>query len=114
MAHSSGSTRYCKAELLKDGILGTLRIPQKSAAHSPQMTFAFFLTNEQLIFVEDTGNLRQWMEKQKDSIHQVFSPDQLLQVMELLAENDTLYLLHLEKELGDQEDSLLKDISSDH
>ena len=64
--------------------------------------------------MEDTGNLRQWMEKQKDSIHQVFSPDQLLQVMELLAENDTLYLLHLEKELGDQEVSLLKDISSDH
>lgn len=36
LVHSIGSIRYCKAEVFKDCLIGTMRIPQKSEERSPQ------------------------------------------------------------------------------
>ena len=65
---SLGSIRYCKAEVYKNCILGTLRIPQKSEQRQPQIAFGFYLTEQTLYLIEDTGNLKQWVEKQMDKL----------------------------------------------
>lgn len=108
------SIRYCKAEIFADCILGTIRVPQKSEHRQAQMTFGFYMTEEELIFIEDTGDLKQWMEKQTDKIQEVQSPDLLLlQTMEQMIEKDILYLSHLEKEMENMEDMLIHGIPKD-
>ena len=41
MLHSLGSIRYCKAEMYKDCILGTIRLPQKNEQRKAQLSFGF-------------------------------------------------------------------------
>ena len=41
MLHSLGSIRYCKAELYKDCIIGTIRLPQKNEQKKAQLSFGF-------------------------------------------------------------------------
>lgn len=112
--HSLGSIRYCKAEVFRECILGTLRIPQKSEERQPQITLGFYMTDTSLVFVEDTGDFKRWIEKQIDRIQNVQSPDQLLlQLMEQMVENDILYLSHFEKQMENMEDMLLHGIPKD-
>lgn len=105
--HSLSSIRYCKADLSKDCIVGTFRIPQKSEQRSPFLTFVFYITENALLFIEDSGNLQILIEKRLDMLHDLHSTDQLLlQFMEQLIEDDVLYLSHLENELEKMEDTL--------
>lgn len=101
------SIRYCKADLFKDYIVGTFRIPQKNENHSAFFTFAFYMTENTLIFIEDTGDLQILIEKRLNMLHDLHTSDQLLlQLMEQLIEDDVLYLSHLENELEKMEDTL--------
>ena len=47
LLHSLGSIRYCKAEVYRNCILGTLCIPQKSKQRGPQISCGFYLTEEE-------------------------------------------------------------------
>ncbi|WP_405320841.1 CorA family divalent cation transporter [Frisingicoccus sp.] len=114
LLHSMGSIRYCKAEVYSDCVLGMFRIPQKNEQRRPSMTFEFYMTEDQIVFIEDTGDAKRWLEKQVNKIQNVQSPDHfLLQLMEQIIENDVLYLLHFEKEMEKMEDDLLKGVSKD-
>ena len=55
MLRSLGSVRYCKAEPYRDHIWGTLRIPNKNEARLPQVCLLFYMTAQELIFIEDSG-----------------------------------------------------------
>ena len=99
LLHCLGSIRYCKAEVFKNCIIGTLRLPQKSEQRSSQFAFGFYLTEQSLLFVEDVGNLKLWVEKRIGMLSELSSPTQLLlQFMEQLIEDDVLYLSHIESE----------------
>ena len=114
LLHSLGSIRYCKAEIFKDCIFGTMRVPLKSAERKPQMVFGFYMTEDRFLFIEDTGELKRWLEKHREQMEKTKSPDQiLLQVLGQLVENDLMYLLHLEKELEQMEDTLVDQATKD-
>ncbi|MDD7220272.1 MAG: CorA family divalent cation transporter [Clostridia bacterium] len=114
LLHSLGSIRYCKAEVFKNCIVGTLRIPQKNEKRIPLMTCGFYLTEKEILFIEDTGNLKQWLEKHLDKFQDIQTSDQiLLQILEQMIGDDILYLSHLEKELEKMEDTLLHSIPQD-
>lgn len=108
LMHSLRSIRYCKAEVFRNCILGTLRIPQKNEKRMPLISFGFYLTENVLYLIEETGDLKRWVEKHTDRFQNLKSPDLiLLQLMEQMIEKDTLYLSHLEKEMEEMEDTLL-------
>lgn len=108
LLHSLGSVRYCKAEIFRECIIGTLRIPQKKEERIPQLTFGFYMTGETLCLIEESSEMKHWLEKQKDRFENESNPDQiLLKIMELLVENDILYLFHFEKEMEQMEEELL-------
>lgn len=114
LLHSLGSIRYCKVEMFQDIILGTLRIPQKSEHRQPLLAFGFYMTETELLFIEDTGDLMRWVEKQAEHLTDLDFPDQLLlQIMELMIENDTLYFSHFEKEFEKMEEILSQGIPKD-
>ena len=107
LLHCLGSIRYCKAEVFKNCIIGTLRLPQKSEQRSPKLSFGFYLTGQSLLFVEDAGDLRLWIEKQMSTLQELYNPAQLLlQFMERMIEDDVLYLSHVETEIEKMEENI--------
>ena len=65
MLRSLGAIRYCKAEMFKHCILGTIRIPQKNEQKKALFSFGFYLTENKVIFVEDgvkTGGISEYLE----------------------------------------------------
>ena len=114
LLHSLGSIRYCKAEVFKNCIIGNLRLPQKSEQRSPQLSLGFYLTGQSLIFVEDVGDLKLWVDKRISIFQELNSPAQLfLQFMEQMIEDDVLYLSHLESETEKMEESISDGRSAD-
>ena len=115
MLHSLGSIRYCKAELFKDCILGTIRLPQKNEQKKAQLSFGFYLTGRKVFFVEDEGKLKAWIEKQTGMFQEVDTPKQLLlRIMEHMIEEDTLYLSHMESELDKLEEEISGELGRNH
>ena len=107
MLHSLGSIRYCKAELYKDCIIGTIRLPQKNEQKKAQLSFGFYLTGRKVFFIEDEGKLKAWIENQTEMIQEADTPKQLLlRIMEHMIEDDTLYLSHMESELDKLEEEI--------
>lgn len=114
LLHSLGSIRYCKAEVFRECILGTLRIPVKGGARQPRLSFGFYMTDETLYLIDDTGELKAWMEKQADRLEAQKTPDQLfLQMLERLIEDDLLYLSRLESRMEEMEEALEGGIPKD-
>lgn len=114
LLHCLGSIRYCKAELFKNCIIGTLRLPPKSEQRSPKLSFGFYLTGQSLLFVEDAGDLRLWVEKQMSTLQELYNPAQLLlQFMERMIEDDVLYLSHIESETEKMEENIGSGSSAD-
>ena len=110
LLHSLGSIRYCKGELYKDCALGMIRVPQKSAQRTPEFTFAFLLTAESLVLIEETGNIKACLDKQGDGA----KPGEILfQLLEDFIADDIFYLAHLEKELEDLADALTQGMPKD-
>ena len=115
MLHSLGSIRYCKAELFKDCILGTIRLPQKNEQKKAQLSFGFYLTGRKVFFVEDEGKLKAWIEKQTEMFRDVDTPKQLLlRIMEHMIEEDTLYFSHMESELDKLEEEIIRGAGSNN
>ena len=107
MLHSLGSIRYCKAELYKDCIIGTIRLPQKNEQKKAQLSFGFYLTGRKVFFIEDEGKLKAWIENQTEMIQEADTPKQLLlRIMEHMIEDDTLYFSHMESELDKLEEEI--------
>ena len=107
MLHSLGSIRYCKAELFKDCVLGTIRIPQKNEHKKAQLSFGFYLTGRKVFFIEDEGKLKEWIEKQTEMLQEVDTPKQLLlRIMEHMIEEDTLFFSQMESELDRLEEEI--------
>ena len=115
MLHSLGSIRYCKAELFKDCILGTIRLPQKNEQKKAQLSFGFYLTGGKVLFVEDEGKLKAWIENQTEMFRDVDTPKQLLlRIMEHMIEEDTLYFSHMESELDKLEEEIIRGAGSNN
>ena len=115
MLHSLGSIRYCKAELFKDCILGTIRLPQKNEQKKAQLSFGFYLTGGKVLFVEDEGKLKAWIENQTEMFRDVDTPKQLLlRIMEHMIEEDTLYFSHMESELDKLEEEISRGAGSNN
>ena len=107
MLHSLGSIRYCKAELYRGGIIGTMRIPRKEAQRAPELCFGFCLTGSALYIIEDSGEYKTLMSRLVKHSAGIARPSQLLlRLLELLTENDVLYMMHIEAELERMEAEL--------
>lgn len=107
LQRSMGSIRYCKAEVYKEYILGTIRLPKKNEHRHALLTFGFCLTGDSVLFVEGEGQLKPWLEKQKDSLQEADLPDLvLLRILEYMIEEDMLYLSHFASQVDQMEESI--------
>lgn len=87
---------------------------KKNEKRTSQISCGFYMTDKELFLIECNGDLKHWIEKKEEQFQQLKSPDQfLLKMMEVMIENDLLYLLHLEKEIEKMEDQLIKNVPDD-
>ena len=83
-----------KAEVFRDCILGTLRVPEKNEIRTPHVVFGFYLTDKELFLIEDSGERKNCgIEKKEEQFQELKSPDQvLLKMMELMIEENDLLI----------------------
>lgn len=114
MLHSLGSIRYCKAELCKGCIIGTMRVPRKEAQRAPELSFGFCLSGEALYIIEDSGEFKALISRLTKHSGGIERPSQLLlRLLELLTETDVPYMMHIETELERMEDELSGKVPDD-
>ena len=112
--HELGAIRCCNAQKFRDCIAGTVRVPQKSSSGEARLTFGFSLNRDQLMIIENTGDMKKWIDKHSGNIPENASPDRiLLYILEELTEGDILYLSHMEQETENTEDLLTESIPDD-
>lgn len=114
MLHSLGSIRYCKAELYKNCVIGTMRVPRKEAQRAPELCFGFCVTEKTLYIIEDTGEYKALIARLVKHSSGAADPSRLLlRLLELLTENDVPYMMHIETELERMEDELTEKLPDD-
>lgn len=115
MLHSLGSIRYCKAEMYKDCILGTIRLPQKNEQRKAQLSFGFYFTVDKLFIIEDEGKIKKWIEKGTEVFREADTPGQLmLHIMEHMIEEDMMYFSHIEALLDELEEEITVGVGDDN
>ena len=106
--------RYCKAEAYRDCVIGTLRIPQKKEGRDPAFTFAYYLTEQSVVFIESEGKLKSWLSKHAKTLPQSGTPSQMLvSILKQMTDDDLLYLLHIESETEKMEEEVESSIAKD-
>lgn len=101
-------SRNCKVELLESCAAGTVLIPRKEHNGS-EIAFAFWLTGEELTFVDDNGQIASLLEQFSQQPGLAPSPGELfLEFLEFLIQDDAAFLQHLETQLDKLEEKLLE------
>ncbi len=110
----SRTIRYCKAEVFRDCVIGTIRIPQKKEEKEPLLTFNYYLTGEHIVFVGNSGKLKPIVAKCAAALPESTTPDQLLlAILKQTTEDDLLYLLHIESQTDKMEEEIANSKAED-
>ena len=110
MLHSLGSIRYSKGEAFAQGIQGVLRIPPKGETAAAHLALGFYLEPDRLTLIESAGSLKALPGQLKERLGEHTAPDRvLLLFLEITAEDDVLYLQHIEEQMDRLEQAVLDD-----
>lgn len=114
LAHSLKSVRYSKAEIYRDTVIGTVCVPSKNLSTIPFMSFGFYINDEMIMIIEDSGDIRAWIEKKKDVLMNISGSYGIFEkIAEEMIDDDVLYLGHLEKVFEKLEDDILNNTVND-
>lgn len=115
LSKSISHAQYCKADVLKECIVGTFVIPDKEDLLGKEFGFGFFLKKDRLVFVDDENRLEDMIVKLAET--QVLEKTEvahfLFEVMEYLVKDDVIFLQEYEARLADMEESLLENEIAD-
>lgn len=110
LSRSMTHIQYCKAELLKGCAVGTFAIPSLIDSENKDMEFGYYLSQTQLIFIDDSGAadklLRRLQKAQvldtRNAAHVFF------EFLEHLILNDISYMQSCEDKMADVEAQILE------
>lgn len=98
----------CKADMLKDCIIGTLLIPDKQFLPRAVLSLSFYLKKDLIVLVDDAAHL--------DTVLQIFKEGDLLnsrntaeffcRLLGHLTNEDSLFLQNLEQNMGSLEEEI--------
>lgn len=99
---------YCKADLMKDCVIGTLLIPDKQFLQESSLSITFYLQKDLLVLIDDPRHL--------DTLLQILKDGELLDsrnigeffchLLGYLINEDSLFLQDLERRMSDLEEQL--------
>lgn len=110
LSRSIAHSKYCKADVLKDCIVGTFVVPNKKELLGKGFSFGFYLRKDRLTLVSDEEKLHDIITELADI--QVLEKTEvahfLFELMEYLVKDDVFFLQEYEARLADMEESLLE------
>ena len=108
-------THYCRADLLKDCVIGTFVIPRKDDLLGKYLTFGFYLTSERLVLVDDSGTVEKLVKHMSENltVEETYTAHFLFELMEYLVKEDVIFLQNYEKKLSQLEGILLEGVIDD-
>lgn len=121
LVHYMENIHYCKAEAYGGCTMGTFMIPDEKNLLERKFSFGFYVTDSELILIDDGEWLIDIIRRMEDITSKEGSvrthPDEekspgapagfLLLLMDYLIRNDVLFLQQYEEKLEDMEDELL-------
>lgn len=101
--------RFCRADRFHQKVAGTFAIPKKEDPSSKKLRFAYCLMEDCLIFIDDSGEVKQILEEMQGyQMTDLTSASLLLfDFMEYMIKDDMLYLQEYEEKLTQMEEALL-------
>jgi len=103
------SVQYCKADLLKDCVIGTFVIPDKEDILRKEAEFDFYMNRDEFMFIDDSGRAEGILKNLvKVQIYdQTYIAHFLFNFMEYLIKGDVNYLQEYENYLSELEETIL-------
>lgn len=101
----------CKLEAFSDCTQGIIRIPKRSSGKLAEIQFGFYLDDERLLLIEDTGFLLPFLKSlERAPLGPCTLTALVLALLESLIEEDSLELEQLEDKMAVMEEGLLNRI----
>ncbi|MDO5396398.1 MAG: CorA family divalent cation transporter [bacterium] len=111
------SIQYCKVEMLRNCIIGTLLIPDKDNLTDGEFGLGFYIHKNHLVFIDDTMKMKAVLE----NLPEIKSPENtpaarfFLEFLEYIVKDDVIFLQKYEDKLVAIEEELLdNDIDDFH
>lgn len=111
------SVQYCKVEMLRNCMIGTLLIPDKNNLTDGEFGLGFYMHKNHLVFIDDTMKIRSVLE----NLPEIKSPENtpaarfFLEFLEYIIKDDVIFLQKYEDKLVAIEEELLdNDIDDFH
>ena len=107
--------RYCKAEMFKDCILGTLLIPDKRSIEDTVLSISFYMNKNLLVLVDDSKHIQAILTilEEGELLNCKTIAEFLCQLIGTLTLEDALFLQELEQHMSDLEEKIIKHTISD-
>lgn len=103
------SVRYCKLELYKNNIQGIIRIPHKRKEETNWRKYGFYLTDNRIVLIDDTGDLRNIVKAIEEKSGDDISGLKFLQmIFDEFINDDILNLQNYEEEMSRMEENIIK------
>lgn len=117
LMRSLGHEEFCKADILRDCIIGTFLIPCKEGLLDKEIGFGYYLDKNRLIFINDHQDAERILKEickmqilERTSAAQVF-----LEFLEYIIKDDVIFLQQYEGQLEEMEENMLNgDVESFH
>lgn len=103
--------QYCKAEILRSCIIGTVLVPDKQDLLEKEFGFGFYIHKGHLLFIDDTERIQKIAARLPEikPTDTTLEARFFLELMEFFINDDVLYLQRYEDMLASVEEELLND-----
>ncbi len=106
------TAQYCRADLLKDCVIGTLVIPIKKEIMGRPAVFGYYMDRTRLIFIDDSGEAERMLHEMEEI--QIFDKTcvshMLFEFLEYQVRAEIEFLQKYEERLGEMEERIMRGV----
>lgn len=101
--------RYCRADLLKDCIIGTFVIPDEKDLLGKPVVFGYYMDRDRFIFVDDTGEVKKMLhEIEREQIFEkTYVSHLFFEFLDFQVRDEIGFLQKYEERLTEMEDRIM-------
>lgn len=101
--------QYCRADLLKDCIIGTFVIPNKKNLLGKPVVFGYYMDRQRLIFVDDSGEAAKMLRELErvQIFEKTYVSHLFFEFLEYQVRDETVFLQKYEEKLTEMEDRVM-------
>ncbi len=101
--------QYCRADLLKNCIIGTFVIPNKKNLLGKPVVFGYYMDRERIIFVDDSGEAAKMLHELErvQVFEKTYVSHLFFEFLEFQVRDETVFLQKYEEKMTEMEDRIM-------